>query len=215
VSAISPSRHGGKSTAGTVAGNRFGAIAMIDKLRNIGTQRRPIAGLVLCWLVLLAPLAVAQNNAPQAPASSRAQPQPEQKPGLFEAFGRWFDQGAANFRSSILGAKQKIDNLGDEAAANSRNLGEKAAEVTRGAADAVAKLPVARVMSGRENCTVAPNGAPDCIAAAEALCRKHGYSTGKSMDFTSAEECPPRVLLGQQSRAECTNVTFISRALCQ
>ena len=112
-------------------------------------------------------------------------------------------------------AKQKIDALNDEAAANSKNFGDKAAEVTKGAVDAVAKLPTARVMSGRENCITAPNGAPDCLAAAEALCRKHGYSTGKSMDFTSAEECPARVLLGQQPRAECTTVTFISRALCQ
>ena len=71
-------------------------------------------------------------------------------------------------------------------------------------------------MSGRERCAIAPNGAPDCVAAAEALCRKHGFASGKSMDFTSAEECPARVLLsGRQSEADCTTVTFISRAMCQ
>ena len=174
-----------------------------------------MACLVSGWLWLFAPFTFAQNAAPPPPAPSSAQPQPGQKPGLFEALGRWFDQGAANFRAHMRGAKQKLNDLNDEAAANSKNFGDRAAEVTKGAVDAVAKLPTARVMSGRESCAVAPNGAPDCISAAEALCRKHGYSTGKSMDFTSAEECPPRVLLGQQSRAECTNVTFISRALCQ
>ena len=56
-------------------------------------------------------------------------------------------------------------------------------------------------------------GAPDCVAAAEVLCRKHGFTSGKSMDFTSAEECPVRTLLGQSD--ECTTVTFISRAMCQ
>ena len=172
-----------------------------------------MACLVCGWLVLLAPFSFAQNAAPPPPASSSAPP--PQKPGLFEALGRWFDQGAADFRTRMGGAKKKIDDLGDEAAANSKNFGDKAAEATKGAVDAVAKLPTARVMSGRENCIAAPNGAPDCLAAAEALCRKHGFATGKSMDFTAAEECPARVLLGQQSRAECTTVTFISRAMCQ
>jgi hypothetical protein len=54
------------------------------------------------------------------------------------------------------------------------------------------------------------------VVAADALCRKHGFSSGKSMDFTSAEECPTRVYLsGRQAEADCTTVTFISRALCQ
>jgi hypothetical protein len=71
-------------------------------------------------------------------------------------------------------------------------------------------------MSGRERCAVAPNGAPDCLVAAEALCRKHGFASGKSIDFTSAEECPARVLLGDRSvEGECRTVTFISRAMCQ
>jgi hypothetical protein len=80
----------------------------------------------------------------------------------------------------------------------------------------VVKLPATRIMKGNERCTVAPNGAPDCIAAAEALCRKHGFSSGKSLEFTSAEECPARVhLSGRQSEADCRTVTFISRAMCQ
>jgi hypothetical protein len=70
-------------------------------------------------------------------------------------------------------------------------------------------------MSGREKCAVAPNGAPDCLAAAELLCKKHGYASGKSMDFTSAEECPAKVYLGGGPASECHTVTFISRAMCQ
>ena len=60
-----------------------------------------------------------------------------------------------------------------------------------------------------------PNKGSLSLAAAEMLCRKQGFASGKSMDFTSAEECPPKVLLGQTSRAECTSVTFINRAMCQ
>jgi hypothetical protein len=175
---------------------------------------RCAAAAVAC--ALLAPgFAMAQGASPSPPA-------PEQKPGVFESIGRWFDQGATNFREHWQGAKRRMDDLGDEAATNSRNLTQGAADATKGAADAtkgavdaMTRLPTARMMSGREKCAVAPNGAPDCLAAAEQLCKKHGYASGKSMDFTSAEECPARVLLGGESRSQCQTVTFISRAMCQ
>ncbi|MSP46491.1 MAG: hypothetical protein EXQ83_11705 [Xanthobacteraceae bacterium] len=172
------------------------------------------AGCLAAGLLLLAPLALAQN-APPPDA-------PPPKQGVFESIGRWFDQSVTNFRDHLRGAKRKMDDLGDDAAANSKDFNDKAAEAgknaadaTRRAVDAVAKLPTARMMQGHERCITAPNGAPDCLAAAEVLCRKHGFATGKSMDFTSAEECPARALLGQTPRGECTTVTFISRAICQ
>lgn len=147
---------------------------------------------------------------------------------MFDAIGRWFDKGASSFRDHLRGAKERMDNIGDDAAANSKQIesgaaevgkgaaevGKGAVEATRSAVDAVARLPTARVMRGRERCELAPNGAPDCIAAAELLCRKHGFATGKSIDFTSAEDCPVKSYLGQ-GRDECTTVTFISQAMCQ
>ena len=172
-------------------------------------------------LLLLAPSVLAQEAAsPPAPA---AQPAPAPKPGLFEAIGRWFDEGAAEFQGHLRGAKQRIDSLGADAAKTNREIGDRAAdvgkgavEVTKDAVDAMVKLPTTRVMKGHERCAAAPNGAPDCIAAANALCRKHGFSSGKSVDFTSAEECPVQVhLAGRQSAADCYTVTFISRAMCQ
>jgi hypothetical protein len=178
---------------------------------------RCVAAAVAC--ALLAPAAVmAQGASPPSPA-----PAPEQKPGVFESIGRWFDQGASNFRDHLQGAKRRMDEVGDDAASNSRGFNEKATEAgkgavdaTKGAVDAMTKLPTARVMNGRERCVVAPNGAPDCLAAAEQLCRKHGYASGKSMDFTSAEECPAKVYLGGSTTgSECQTVTFISRAMCQ
>ena len=188
------------------------------------------AAFALCWLLLAAPTVSAQQEiAPDPAAPPAVAPEPAPKAGPFEAIGRWFDQSAANFRDHLRGAKRKMDDLGDDAVANTKGFsdqaaqagksaaeaGKSAAEATKSAVDAVAKLPTARMMSGRERCINAPNGAPDCVAAAEALCRKHGYTSGKSMDFTSAEECPPRTLLGQAPREECTTVTFISRAMCQ
>jgi hypothetical protein len=190
-------------------------------------QRRVAAACLLAGLMTLAPLALAQDAAPP-PAP------PPEKPGVFESIGRFFDNGASAFRDHLRGAKRRMDELGDDAAANNKAISDQAAKVGQGAADvgkgaadatmsavdatknamgAVAKLPTARMMSGRERCIAAPNGAPDCVSAAEALCRKHGFTSGKSMDFTSAEECPVRTRLGQTD--DCTTVTFISRAMCQ
>jgi hypothetical protein len=175
---------------------------------------RCAAAVVAC--ALLAPAALAQGAAPPSA------PEPEQKPGVFQSIGRWFDQGATNFREHVQGAKRKMDDLGDEAAANSKAFGDgaatagkNAADATKGAVDGLAKLPMARVMNGREKCAIAPNGAPDCLAAAEQLCKKHGFASGKSMDFTSAEECPARAYLSGGSSAQCQTVTFINRAMCQ
>jgi hypothetical protein len=196
-------------------------------------------------LLLVVPVALAQNAptpitpAPVAPVQGEPIPdpgspppaaQPGEKEGLFEAIGRWIDRSNESFRSHLQGAKQRMDALGEDAAEGTRDLGKGAAEVTKGAVevtkgavevtkgavDTVVKLPATRVIRGNERCGLAPNGAPDCVAAAEALCRKAGFATGKSMDFTSAEECSGRVLLsGRQSEADCKTVTFISRAVCQ
>ena len=185
------------------------------------------AGLVSCWLLLAGARRRCAQDALRRRLRRAGPGRPPQKPGVFESIGRCFDQGASHFRDHLRGAKRKMDDLGEDAAANSKDISDNAAKVGQGAAevgkgaadatknamDAVAKLPTARMMSGRERCANAPNGAPDCVAAAEALCRKHGFTTGKSMDFTSAEECPAKTLLGQTE--ECTTVTFISRAMCQ
>jgi hypothetical protein len=221
---------------------------MLDSWNRIGVRRRRFAAALACvaagWLVLSQPCAFAQGAPPQSisPQSIEAQPVPPpvspvapeppsapvSKPGFFESVGRWFDQGTSKFREHLQGAKRRMDNIGDDAAASSRQITDQAAKVGKGAADvgksaadatinavdAVAKLSGARVVQGRERCVTAPNGAPDCLSAATELCRKSGYNSGKSMDFTSAEECPVGTLLSQ-SRAECTTVTFINRAMCQ
>jgi hypothetical protein len=49
-----------------------------------------------------------------------------------------------------------------------------------------------------------------------AVCKAKGFESGKSLDMTTAEVCPPKVLLsGRNSGAECRDETFVSRALCQ
>jgi hypothetical protein len=227
------------TTAFSIAmGNRSLFAGIWDRPRN-ARWAWLAAGLV----AMLAGPAMSQN-APQSlappapqfqgPATSVPPPAPEAQPpaavpaapanplGMFEALGRWLDDGAASVRDNLRGAKSRMDELDSKAAADRKEFEEKAeaarknaTEATKNAVDAVARIPVSRVMSGRERCTEAPNGAPDCIAAAHALCRKHGYSAGNSLDFTSAEECPPRWVSGRPAAGECITVTFISRAMCQ
>ena len=183
--------------------------------------------------VLLAQFAVAQQQTvppsePNPPAVA-TQPKPESR-SFFEAIGRWFDEGTASFRSHVAGAKTSFDEFNQRAEETRKSIGDSAvemskgavgagvaaADITRDAMGAVAKLPMSRIVQGRERCLTAPNGAPDCLAAAESLCRKQGFTTGKSVDFTSAESCPVRTYLGgKQTENECTTVTFISRAMCQ
>jgi hypothetical protein len=201
---------------------------MIILGRKTDPHQRRIAVAAAClalgWFALM-PLASAQDAVPPPDAAQTAQP-PEKR-GVFDSVGRFFERGATRFREHLSGAKRKWDELGDDAAANNRNIGNKASEAqknaaaigknaadaTKSAVEAVGNLATGRVISGRERCIAAPNGAPDCLAAAETLCRKQGFSTGKSMDFTSAEDCSSKAMLGQP--AECTTVTFINRAMCQ
>jgi hypothetical protein len=169
--------------------------------------------------LLLAEPAMAQRA--EEPLPPQAAPS---EPGLIGSIGRFFEQGADNLRDQWRGAQERAGAINQQAATAGKSIGETAAEVgkgavdvTRGAVDAVVKLPAARVIQGRQICEAAPNGAPDCRAAAEALCRGKGFAGGTSMDFTSAQKCPARVwAAGRQANvAECTTETFISRAMCQ
>jgi hypothetical protein len=54
------------------------------------------------------------------------------------------------------------------------------------------------------------------VAAAEAVCKTKGFGSGKSVDMTTAEVCPPKVWMsGRTSGEGCHTETFVSRALCQ
>ncbi len=156
------------------------------------------------------PAAAPQQAAPPQPAPPQPGAKPE--PGVLESIGRFFDQGASSFREHIGRARERVDDFNSQA----RATGQGAIDVTRDAVGAVVSLPSARMVQGRQVCPVAANGAPDCQSAAERLCKEKGFSTGKSMDFTSSERCPPRVWVsGRKAEGECTTETFISRAICQ
>jgi hypothetical protein len=97
---------------------------------------------------------------------------------------------------------------------------DAAGDVAKGVGDAagtVARLPLTNVISGKEMCINAPNGAPDCATASEALCRAKGFQRGASLDITSAYRCPAAFWAERRepNDKECVNEAFVSKAVCQ
>jgi hypothetical protein len=167
------------------------------------------AGVFATALVISSALAVAQDLAQDGGSPNAAK---TEEPGFLENIGKWFGRQADNIGSTLGNAGKKVSNFGHEAGVAARTTVEGAKD----AADAMVKIPTARVVSGHEKCSEAPNGAPDCVAAATVLCKAKGFASGKSADMTTAEICPAQVYLsGRNSGPGCHTETFVSRALCQ
>jgi hypothetical protein len=111
---------------------------------------------------------------------------------------------------AMMGAAKGAANAASSVAKGAADAAKGAADI---AVDGVTKLPVA---SGREQCAIAGNGAPDCQVAAEALCRARGFGTGASVDFVTAEKCrPPYRASGRDTpEGACTLEHFVTRAPC-
>jgi hypothetical protein len=182
-------------------------------------KRSALGALLAGAIVLSAGLAAAQDAAKTAP------PQPQ---GFFGTIGSWWNQAADNWNAGVTGVRKKFENFGQEAGVaarttvdNAKSAADAVARTTvdnaKSAADAVSRLPTARMVRGHEKCKIAPNGAPDCVAATVALCKSKGFENGgSSLDMTTAEVCPAQVYLSGRSEGEgCHSETFVSRALCQ
>ena len=169
------------------------------------------AGLVIAALLCLNAGAASQQPTPPPSASTveqeeqpradaiagaRAPPEPTAKRGVFEAIGRWIG-------SPLAGIKGWWNVKSESASEETKTPG--------------GLLPNANIVSGRERCEIAANGAPDCRRAIETLCRSKGFSAGKSLDVQQVERCPTRVWLsGAQPRpGDCRTESHVQRALCQ
>jgi hypothetical protein len=176
-------------------------------LCSLATVSRAVAGACLLLVVASARAEDAQAPSPPADPPSAAQaPNPSYQPGFIDAVGRWLEQGAAKLKSEMQGAQENLDKLGSQAR-------DAAKDVT----DGILALPGSRVVSGRVRCEPAPNGAPDCLAAANGVCQSKGFQAGRSLDTQSEQKCPARLLL--QGRApndiDCRTEIFVTRAVCQ
>ena len=182
----------------------------INRISKCFTGRTAACSLLACVgagaILLTAAMALAQEG-----GNSDARP-PAEKPGFFAAIGRWFDDQTSKFGPNFKGARSGVENFGHEAGLAAKTTVESAKD----AAGAVTRIPTARVVTGHEKCTIAPNGAPDCVVAANAICKTKGFESGKSVDMTTAEICPAQVYMaGRSSGPDCHTETFVSRALCQ
>jgi hypothetical protein len=172
---------------------------------NCGAASLTLGFLFAAALVLMSALAVAQD---QADPNQKAR----ESEGFIAAVSRWFAEQTANVNSSFRDARKKVEGFSSAAG----DAAKTTVEGARDAAGAVARIPTARAISGHEKCRLAPNGAPDCVSAANSICKAKGFDSGKSVDMTTSEVCPAKVYLsGRSTGPECTTETFVSRALCQ
>jgi|SRR4051794_32658942 hypothetical protein len=157
----------------------------------------------LRWAIAVALLlttAVAERAWPQPvsppspPVRQQAEPEPlpetaprKENPGLIEEIGKLLP--------TLKSPKETIDD----------------------AADALSRLAKSPGVKGRVACPPAPNGAPDCKAAADKLCRDNGFKEGKSIDVDTARNCSARsLLMGRKpDESECRTETYVTRAVCQ
>ena len=121
------------------------------------------------------------------------------RPGLIDKLGDWLRDSAEGVSSGLKDTQQRIQ------------------DINKGTLDTLTSIPVAGLASGRSLCPRSANGAPDCYAATEKLCKEKGYTTGRSLDTESAETCNPRIFLPgyQRKPGDCRTDTFVTRAACQ
>jgi hypothetical protein len=164
------------------------------------------------FAVLAAGVHAQQPQPPQSPRQSVAEPPadtqaaPPAQPGFIDAFGHWIQDSVSNWNAGVKGAADVAKDAADAAGS-----------ATRDAAGAMARFPASRVVAERATCPTAPNGAPDCRVAAEAVCKAHGFATGSSIDFQTAEKCPPVALNrpAGEPPPRCVIESYVTRALCQ
>jgi hypothetical protein len=161
----------------------------------------------ICILLCACGLGLACANA-LAQAERKAEPQSD----VLSDIGAWFDRSITSVSDYFRNAGKEVDEFNRKAGAAARATAGAAAD----AADTVARIPKTRVVSGHQSCPIADNGAPDCGSAADKLCQSRGLKSGTSLGVTSSRECPTQALAGHRdAKAQCRDVTFVTRAVCQ
>lgn len=143
------------------------------------------------------PVPPAQVEPPAADA-----PPPSTRPGFFDAVGRWFGDSKAAVDSGVRSTQETLGTLGGQA---------------KDAAGSVVAIPGTRIVTGRQLCPPASNGAPDCQQGVDALCRTKGFQGGRTLDVKSGQRCSARnwIAGGAPKEGPCRVETYVTRAVCQ
>ena len=176
----------------------------------MGRMRLAIASLACCLIVASAqaqqPQREFQGAGPAPPAQveppAADAPPPSTRPGFFDAVGRWFGDSKAAVDSQFRSTQETLGTLGGQA---------------KDAAGSVAAIPGTRVITGRQLCPPATNGAPDCQQGVEALCRAKGFQSGRTLEVASGHRCSVKGLISGRAQKEgpCPVETYVTRAVCQ
>jgi hypothetical protein len=183
-------------------------------------NRRPATAIVALLMSVIAagvawPQAAPQPSAPPSspavqtpaqqappPQSNPAPPPHEENPGLLNEMEKMFEK-SLSILPTLKTPGETVDGLNTTA---------------KDAGDALSRLAKpSSMVSGRIVCPVSANGAPDCKAGADKLCRSKGFKEGKSLNGDSAETCSPKVLIPGRARKpdDCRTDNYVTRALCQ
>ena len=154
-----------------------------------------------------------------APPLAAAAPRPE-NPGLINEIGKLLERRQPLFPPLTLPQPQQPPPEPSPAAVDHAGPGDAPAPNGKPGNSGLPgiDLKIPSMQTGREKCPVAANGASDCKAAADALCRAHGYKEGKSTDTDAAQKCSAEALLlsGRKSQpGACRTDYFVTRAWCQ
>jgi hypothetical protein len=142
-----------------------------------------------------------QQAAPEQPALPSAAPPPAapppDNPGLLNEIGKLFGK-----LPPLKTPTETIDDLNARA---------------KDAGDALSHLTTSQMVTGRVECPVSANGAPDCKSASDKLCQGKGFKEGKSLLTDSSEHCSAKVLIPGRTRKpdDCRTNTYVTRAVCQ
>ena len=163
-----------------------------------------VAALACCLIVGLSAQAQqpSQGSAtdPQPPAAEA--PPPSTRSGFLDTIGRWFGDSKAALDSQFRSTQETLGTFGNQA---------------KDAAGTVAAIPGTRIVTGRQICPSASNGAPDCQQGVETLCRAKGFQSGRTLEVASAHRCSVRGLISGRAQKEgpCPVETYVTRAVCQ
>jgi hypothetical protein len=169
---------------------------------------------------LLVAFSVAAQEAQQQPPNEagtepplQQAPTPSFAPGFIDALGRWIGDSKAALDSQLKTTQEAIGEVGSHAT----GVVKDAAGAAHQATGAFVGLPAARMISGRQRCLAAPNGAPDCGPAADALCQAKGFGSGRGLEVASGQRCSAKTWLTRRNPSEgpCATETYVTRAVCQ
>lgn len=154
---------------------------------------------------------------PQPPQPSAALPAPApEKHGFFDDLARWWHDSTADFNAKLKEQQSKLDDFNKKSGDAAKDAAAATQQAMKNAADAVARLPTAKVIEIQAPCAIAGNGSADCASAATNACKGKGFVDGQPLDVRTAEKCTASLWLqGQKQPADCAVETVVLRAACQ